>query len=119
MSILSDTERLKSAGWKKIAALADIALAEKAPLWRVGGKIPLNVYEGDAPMFQCHTPEDATRIVEQLNRARTALPEYAKLYMEALDLLSEIYFDSEGVDNKIRGKIQAMVATYHRREKPE
>jgi hypothetical protein len=43
--------------------------------WRVGGKVPLNVYEvtGDRPdgkaMFQCHTPEDATRIVDLLNDA--------------------------------------------------
>ena len=35
--------------------------------WRVGGKIPLNVYEGDEPRFQCHTAEDARRIVEILN----------------------------------------------------
>lgn len=34
--------------------------------WRVGGKVPLNVYEGDRPMFQCHTPEDAERIVSLL-----------------------------------------------------
>jgi hypothetical protein len=32
-------------------------------MWRVGGKVPLNVYENDRPMFQCHTPEDAARIV--------------------------------------------------------
>jgi hypothetical protein len=36
--------------------------------WRVGGKVPLNVYEGDRPMFQCHTPEDASRVVELLNK---------------------------------------------------
>jgi hypothetical protein len=35
--------------------------------WRVGGKVPLNVYENDEPMFQCHTPEDAARIVAMLN----------------------------------------------------
>lgn len=35
--------------------------------WSVGGKVPLNVYENDRPMFQCHTPEDAERIVSLLN----------------------------------------------------
>lgn len=35
--------------------------------WRVGGKVALNVYEGDRPMFQCHTPEDAQRVIELLN----------------------------------------------------
>jgi hypothetical protein len=24
-------------------------------LWRVGSKIPLNVYEGDRPVCQCHS----------------------------------------------------------------
>lgn len=52
--------------------------AEKATLlWRVGGRVPLNVYEGDKPMFQCHTPEDAARVVALLNAARTDLPELA------------------------------------------
>lgn len=31
--------------------------------WRVGTKNPLNVYEGDRSVCQCHTPEDAARIV--------------------------------------------------------
>lgn len=35
--------------------------------WRTGSKIPLNVYEGDRPVCQCHTPEDAARIVEAMN----------------------------------------------------
>lgn len=36
-------------------------------LWRVGTKIPLNVYEGDRPVCQCHTAEDAARIVAAMN----------------------------------------------------
>ncbi len=35
--------------------------------WRVGGKVPLNVYRDDKPMFQCHTPEDAAEVVALLN----------------------------------------------------
>jgi hypothetical protein len=27
-------------------------------VWRVGSKVPLNVYEGDRPVCQCHNPED-------------------------------------------------------------
>lgn len=45
--------------------------------WRVGGKVPLNVYEGDKPMFQCHTPEEAARVAALLNSAASqaqALP---------------------------------------------
>ena len=36
-------------------------------VWRVGSKIPLNVYDGDRPVCQCHTPEDAARIVAAMN----------------------------------------------------
>lgn len=42
--------------------------------WRVGGKVPLNVYEGDKPMFQCHTPEDAARVVDLLNAGSARVP---------------------------------------------
>lgn len=31
--------------------------------WRTGRKVPLNVYEGNRAVCQCHTPEDAARIV--------------------------------------------------------
>lgn len=33
------------------------------PRWRVGRKVPLNVYEGEHPVCQCHSVEDAARIV--------------------------------------------------------
>ena len=36
-------------------------------LWRVGSNIPINVYEGDRPVCQCHTLEDAKRIVAAIN----------------------------------------------------
>ncbi len=45
-------------------------MSDKSLTWRIGGKVPLNVYEGDRPMFQCHTPEDAARIVALLNLAQ-------------------------------------------------
>lgn len=35
--------------------------------WRTGASVALNVYRGDTPMFQCHTPEDAAEVVELLN----------------------------------------------------
>jgi hypothetical protein len=36
-------------------------------MWRIGSKVPLNVYEGNRPVCQCHTPEDAVRIVAAMN----------------------------------------------------
>lgn len=30
--------------------------------WRVGGKVPLNVYKGDRPIFQAHSIEDARHL---------------------------------------------------------
>lgn len=38
--------------------------------WRVGKKVPLNVYEGDRPVCPCHSAEDAARIVEAVNADR-------------------------------------------------
>lgn len=43
--------------------------SEMPALWRVGRKVALNVYEGDRPAFQCHTPEEAARVVGLLNAA--------------------------------------------------
>jgi hypothetical protein len=31
--------------------------------WRQGSKVKLNVYEGNRPVCQCHSEEDAARIV--------------------------------------------------------
>lgn len=41
--------------------------------WRTGSKVPINVYDGDRPVCQCHNPEDAARIVAALNGAASAL----------------------------------------------
>ena len=35
--------------------------------WRLGTKVPINVYEGDRPVCQCHTAEDAKVIVRAVN----------------------------------------------------
>jgi hypothetical protein len=35
--------------------------------WRIGTKVPINVYEGDRPICQCHTVSDAKRIVAAMN----------------------------------------------------
>lgn len=40
--------------------------------WRTGRKVPLNVYEGDRPVCQCHNEEDAARIVAGMNLAERA-----------------------------------------------
>ena len=35
--------------------------------WRLGSSVPINVYEGNRPICQCHTIEDALRIVTAVN----------------------------------------------------
>lgn len=35
--------------------------------WRVGSKVPLNVYDGDRPVCQCHSFMDALDIVNAMN----------------------------------------------------
>lgn len=37
--------------------------------WRVGSKVPLNVYQGDRPVCQCHNEADAQQIVEAMNQS--------------------------------------------------
>jgi hypothetical protein len=49
------------------------------PRWRVGNKVPINVYEDDIPQFQCHLPEDAARIVSLLNRETELAEENLRL----------------------------------------
>lgn len=38
--------------------------------WRVGTKVPLNIYEGDRPVCQCHSALDAHLIVRAINQAK-------------------------------------------------
>jgi hypothetical protein len=41
---------------------------QQSQFWRVGSKVPLNVYEGERPVCQCHSAEDAALIVSAVNR---------------------------------------------------
>jgi hypothetical protein len=43
------------------------------PKWRVGSKVPINVYEGETPVCQCQTVEYARRIVAAVNAAPEVL----------------------------------------------
>jgi hypothetical protein len=46
--------------------------AQAVMSWRVGHKVPINVYEGDRPVCQCHTAEDAGAIVQGMNVGNAA-----------------------------------------------
>lgn len=41
--------------------------------WRIGTRIPINVYEGDRPICQCHSVVDAKQIVDAVNANVIAL----------------------------------------------
>ncbi len=47
----------------------------KRVTWRVGKHMPINVYEGDRPICQCHTALDAKRIVAGVNGTSSILRE--------------------------------------------
>lgn len=55
--------------------------------WRVGQQVPINVYDGDRPVCQCHTAFDAKRIVDSVNakgsELLTALDELASAIADA------------------------------------
>jgi len=44
-------------------------------MWRVGSKVPINVYEDDRPVCQCQTAADAARIVQAMNAAEESDPQ--------------------------------------------
>ena len=46
------------------------AVGAKPELWRVGKRVPINVYEGDRPVCQCHSSMDAQEIVAAMNAAQ-------------------------------------------------
>jgi hypothetical protein len=43
--------------------------------WRVGRKVPINVYDGDTPVCMCQTPEYAAAIVAAMNAQIAGAPE--------------------------------------------
>jgi hypothetical protein len=51
----------------------DLADTVKAR-WRVGRTIPLNVYENDRPVCQCHNELDAKAIVDAMNATGEGIP---------------------------------------------
>lgn len=43
-------------------------MSETLKYWRIGNKVPLNVYDGDGrPICQCHRGEEAELIVAAVN----------------------------------------------------
>lgn len=53
-----------------------VEIAKKLGMWRVGSQVPINVYDGERPVCQCHTAEDARRIVSAINTIKAT--EYSK-----------------------------------------
>jgi hypothetical protein len=58
--------------------------------WRQGSKIPLNVYEDDRPVCQCHTADDARRLVDAMNSI-PVLREALEQVERWLDNLGNVY----------------------------
>ncbi len=52
-----------------LTSRADSEIPERGK-WRVGSKVPLNVYDGDRPVCQCHGFMDALEIVNAMNTIR-------------------------------------------------
>lgn len=66
--------------------------------WRVGAKVPLNVYLGDKAMFQCHTPEDAAMVVDSLNQRLAML---AALPADRAGEIAKLCEDGYGVADNL------------------
>lgn len=73
--------------------------------WRTGRTIKLNVYAGDTPVCQCHTPEMAARIVEAVNR----LPEFERLCRGASHTIKSVLACRQGItDEALRSMADAL-----------
>jgi len=59
--------------------------------WRLGHKVPINVYAGDRPVCQCHNEEDARLIVEAVNAPLGASADGSSLKMrDDIDRVAEL-----------------------------
>lgn len=95
-----DWKRLRLTAWENRAIAAEAELEElkkslrkpepTEPIpgrWRLGSKVPLNVYDGSGnPVCQCHRAVDAEAIVCAVNAARQApeVPEGGQLKQKIL-----------------------------------
>ena len=74
MSVMDDIEaaayqRGLAAGRTSCDEEGTLALQEQVKVaWRVGSKVPLNVYDGERSVCQCHSAEDAALIVKAVNQ---------------------------------------------------
>ena len=70
---------------------------KRVEAWRVGSKVPINVYEGDRPVCQCHNTSDPKRIVAAVNEVSAITAERDALRAELnfsegkLGLLNDFY----------------------------
>ena len=68
-------------------------------VWRVGSKVPINVYDGDRPVCQCQTAADAALIVKAVNRQIKRELEYPA--PEYSDSMSGVACEVEGSDQRL------------------
>lgn len=78
--------------------------AEQGP-WRVGSKIQLNVYEGDRPVCQCHSEEDAKRIVAACNGQLAGIPKELRETLIEACREAEHELRAEAANYRSRGRI--------------
>jgi hypothetical protein len=94
--------------------------APERPEWRHGTKVHLNVYEGDRPVCQCHTVQDAALIIAAVNgypvfvaEVRNVLDGSAKHAPERPEGLDE-FLDCDICPHKWHGVTKVKLATYIR-----
>lgn len=58
-------------------------------MFRQGSSVPINIYDGDRPVCQCQTVEDAKRIVEAVN-AQGDYIELLRMSRVILDWVSKL-----------------------------
>lgn len=83
------------------------------PIWRTGRKVLRTVYENDKLRFMCCSPEEATRIVDLLNKAELNRPIWHVGQTEAVYENNVYRFTCDSRDQAIR-----IVAILNKATKP-
>src|SRR5438067_1415100 len=60
------------------SAIAKERAGARMSFWRVGKSYPINVYEDDRPICQCHTAVDAQRLVAAMNGIEQDIAHHAE-----------------------------------------
>ena len=84
--------------------------------WRQGDQVPINIYEGNRPVCQCHSATDAREIVQAVNNKRMGVSQQAhtKTHKDYLDEIAHVLHPNANerfayVPDQLAGMVQRLM----------